>query len=95
MGGLSFISYGHPHKIKEVFMTDKQKIKLFTKHLKKQTMNDNQYANLLACLIEAINYFATEEGSIVKTLTIKIKDGYPTKVNMSTGEYTHSENESI
>lgn len=76
-------------------MTDRQKIKAFTKTLRIQTRNDRQYANLLACLVQSINYYATEEGSTIDTLTIKINGGYPTKVNMSTGEFTHYEFEEI
>ena len=76
-------------------LEEKRKIWYFTKALRKQTVNDFQYANLLACLVEAINYFATEDGSTIKTLTIKINNGFPTKVNMKTGEYTHIESEEI
>ena len=76
-------------------LEEKRKIWYFTKALRKQTVNDFQYANLLACLVEAINYFATEDGSTIKTLTIKINDGFLTKVNMKTGEYTHIESEEI
>lgn len=74
---------------------EKKLIKYYTNILKQQTRTDMQYRNLLVCLIQAINYFATEDGSEVRTLTIKINDGFPTKVNMSTGEYTHYEFESI
>lgn len=72
-------------------MTTKLKIHYFQKKLKEQAGTDIRYMNLLACLVFAIDYFASEEGSIVNTLTIKINDGYPTKVNMTTGMCTHYE----